>query len=47
METNTEHKSLVLTQQSGIVVTSIATLALAAIKIYKTVKEGHVDTPQG
>lgn len=32
------NKSLELAQQGGIVVTSIATLALAAIKIFKLVK---------
>jgi hypothetical protein len=37
--TITEHRNLVLAQQGGIVVTTVATCAMALIKIYKVLKE--------
>lgn len=42
MENTQEPKSLVLAQQGGIVVTAIATLAIAGIKIFKAIKDGSV-----
>jgi hypothetical protein len=38
MENNQEPKNLVLAQQTGIVISAVATLAIAGIKIFKTLK---------
>lgn len=43
MENTIEHRNLELTQQAGIVVTALATLALAAFKIHKIM---HGETPE-
>lgn len=38
MEQNQDPKNLVLAQQTGIVISAVATLAIAGIKIFKTLK---------
>lgn len=35
---NSDNKNLVFAQQSGIVITAVATLAMASIKIFKLIK---------
>lgn len=35
---NSDNKNLVLAQQSGVVITAVATLAMASIKIFKLIK---------
>lgn len=35
---NSDNKNLVLAQQGGIVITAVATLAMASIKIFKLIK---------
>lgn len=39
-------KTLVLVQQAGIVVTSIATLAIAGIKIFQSIKSNSTSTTE-
>lgn len=41
-----DHKNLELAQQGGIVITALATLAMASIKIYKLMKNPTEVTPE-
>lgn len=45
MENKVDPKNLVLVQQTGIVVSALATMAIAGIRIFKTIKSDSAQTP--
>mgnify|MGYP000202065321 CR=1 FL=1 len=46
MEATTDQKNLELAQQGGIVITAVATLAIASIKIYKILKANPIEATE-
>ncbi len=46
MEATTDQKNLELVQQGGIVITAVATLAMASIKIYNLLKNTTEAIPE-